>query len=123
MTRYLVVDTETTGLFDFAKPADAAGQPRLAEFAGIVCTADPSEPATEHRYLVRPDGWEMTADGTEINGLTTEYLAERGAPVADVLAFYSAQIADGLIVVAHNAQYDTKIMRGEMRRADLPDLF
>ena len=31
--KFVVLDTETSGLFDYCKPADADGQPRLAEIA------------------------------------------------------------------------------------------
>ena len=31
--KYAVIDTETSGLFDFSKPAEAEGQPRLASLA------------------------------------------------------------------------------------------
>lgn len=36
----LVIDTETNGLFDFSKPADAEGQPRLAHLAMIAMIGD-----------------------------------------------------------------------------------
>jgi hypothetical protein len=32
---YVIIDTEGSGLFDFSKPADAEGQPRLAQLAMI----------------------------------------------------------------------------------------
>jgi hypothetical protein len=33
---YLALDTEGSGLFDFTKPADAPGQPRLAAIGMIL---------------------------------------------------------------------------------------
>lgn len=60
--KYAVIDTESSGLFDFSKPADAIGA-------------------------------------------------------------YAEAVDDGAVVVAFNAQYDTKIMRGEMRRAGVDDRF
>jgi DNA polymerase-3 subunit epsilon len=48
---------------------------------------------------------------------------ERGVPVQEVLNLYESAIIGGLIIVAHNSQYDTKIMRGEMRRAGMPDRY
>ena len=54
--RYVVIDVETSCLFDFSKPADAEGQPRLAHMALIYLD---SEFNVERDYdvLIRPDGW------------------------------------------------------------------
>ena len=37
---YAVIDTEGSNLFDFSKPADAEGQPRLAELAIIYADSE-----------------------------------------------------------------------------------
>lgn len=140
--RYLVIDTETTGLPPRAEkgappiPADDPRQPRLASFAAIVCDdmGRPMPSFARRRHLIKPAGWSMAyfddlarAEGkkpaSEVNGLTDAILQAEGIPVSDVLEYYSAEIHAGLIVVAHNAVFDTKIMRGELRRAGFPDLF
>lgn len=128
--RYMVIDTETTGLPLRAEkgqppiPADAPGQPRLASFAMIVTTPDlhVDEDQT-FCTLITPDGWAMSAGASAVNGLTDEMLEAQGLPVRDVLRIYSGMVRDGWIVVAHHAQFDTKIMRGELRRAGMDDLF
>ena len=60
---------------------------------------------------------------SEVNGLTDAFLNEHGVPVAGILQFYSGHILSGLIPVAFNSQFDMKIMRGELRRGGMPDLF
>lgn len=120
--KYAIIDTETSGLFDFSKPADAEGQPRLAHLAMILASADLATTETVS-IVVRPDGWEMSDEVAKVHGLTTAHLLEHGVPVAEAIAAYSKVIDDGLIIVAFNAQYDTKVMRGEMRRAGVDDRF
>lgn len=131
--KYIVIDTETSGLFDFSQPADAPGQPRLAHLAMICVGADLSE-TSRHDFYVQPEGWTMAeydaraiAQGkkpaSEVNGLTDEFLHEKGISVRSVLEVYADEIRSGRIVVAFNSQYDCKIMRGEFRRAGMPDLF
>lgn len=120
--KYVIIDTETSGLFDFSKPADADGQPRLAHLAMIFLDEEMVETGRSD-ILVRPDGWEISEEVSKINGLTTEYLAENGVPVLDAINAYAAAVDDNHVVVAFNAQYDTKIMRGEMRRAEVDDRF
>lgn len=123
MTTYLLIDTETSGLFDFSKPADADGQPRLAELAMILIDPMDRGGAMEQHFLIKPEGWEIGPEMAAINGLTPEILEEKGVPVADAIAAYAAAVDHGAIVVAHNAQFDTKVMRGEMRRAGVDDRF
>ena len=120
--KFIVIDTETSGLFDFAKPADAPGQPRMASLAMLFCDA---ELQLDHAYhaLIRPEGWVMDAETAKLHGLTQEKLAAEGIPVRDALGAYAEAVDWGHAVIAYNAQYDTKILRGEFRRAGLADRF
>lgn len=120
--RGMVVDTEGSGLFDYKRSAEADGQPRLAQLA-IVLIDEDGNIEGENNFYVKPDGWSMTPEATEVNGLTDEFLHAHGVPVVDVLMAYSMLIEQGRFLVAHNAQHDTKSLRGELRRAGMPDLF
>lgn len=120
--KYAIIDTESSGLFDFSKPADAEGQPRLAALGVIMLHEDLTVQA-EHEFLVKPEGWVMGVEAAAINGLTTERLMAEGLDLAFVLRKYITLVETGYVIAAYNAQYDTKIMRGELRRSGLPDLF
>jgi DNA polymerase-3 subunit epsilon len=117
---YLVFDTETTGLPDWQAPADAASQPRLASFC-LLFVDDDLEIESRVSGLVKPDGWEIPATSTAINGLTQARLEEEGWDVTVPLHVLRLGIDAGRTLVAHNLQFDTKIMRGELRRAQMPD--
>jgi len=125
---YIVIDVETSGLYIYKNPdgtphpADAPDQPRLAELAIIFCDDD-FNVEREYQGYIQPDGWEMTAEATAINGLTTDDLMLLGVPVSMVLAVYHTAIKEGRVVVSHNAQFDCKALRGEARRIGIPDLF
>lgn len=120
--KYLVLDSETSGLFDFTKAADAPGQPRLASVA-LLYVDHLMQVHGELNFLCTPDGWEVSEEAAKVNGLTTEHLRQHGKPVAQVLDVYAAAIEAGYIVATYNAQFDTKIMRAELRHAGRPDLF
>jgi DNA polymerase-3 subunit epsilon len=125
---YIVIDVETSGLYIYKNPdgtphpADADDQPRLAELA-IIFADDDLNIEREYQAYIQPDGWEMQPEATAINGLTTEHLIEHGVPAPMALAVYHTAIREGRIVLAHNAQFDCKSLRGESRRLGLPDLF
>lgn len=120
--RYGILDTETSGLPDNDLPADHPTQPRLAHLAMVYVDTDLEVQAT-HDIYVKPEGWRMQPGATAVNGLTDDFLAEHGAPIGEVLDRYQEMILGGYIAVAFNAQFDCKVMRGELRRAGRDDLF
>lgn len=120
--KYAVIDVETSGIVDYTKPADDPSQPRLASL-GIVMLYEDMTTQAEHEFYVRPDGWEMTAEATAVNGLTTEFLRANGEHVITVLTRYRTLIDAGYAIAAYGAQSDCKILRGECRRAGLYDMF
>lgn len=137
--KYMTFDTETTGLPPRAPrgappiPADDPRQPRMASFAAVF-QDERGAVLARQKFLVRPEGWTMAyfddiarAEGkipaSAINGLTDEKLNAEGVPVALPLAVYSEAILAGLTPIAFNKLFDLKIMRGELRRAGMPDLF
>jgi len=124
---FLMIDCETNALPDWKRPADAEDQPRLAQLAMIMFEPheDTFRKISTFQAFVRPDGWEMEPGATAVNGLTTDLLLEKGKSIAEVLDAYEFQIKMENFggVFAFGARFDTKIMRGEFRRADRPDLF
>lgn len=128
MEKYLVFDVETTGLFDFSKPADHPEQPRLAHLNCIYADGEGNKVA-QHDFLIKPDETWTAQNFADLespsnpNPLTREILERDGVPLADALAEYSGAIQRGLIATAYNAQFDCKVMRSELRRSGMDDLF
>lgn len=128
LNNFIVIDTETSGLFRFkdeagkAVPADDPSQPHLASLA-VITLGDFGEAVDRRLFLISPDGWEMDPAATAVNGLTTEQLWAEGVPVAEALDFYERKIRQGYAVAAFNAQFDCKALRAAFRRAGRDDLF
>jgi len=122
--KYLATDTEGSGLFDFTKPADAPGQPRLAAIGMILADENLTE-LERHGFLIRPDGWifDDRSEAAKVNGLTHERLMDEGIPVKEALRIYGDAIDARCIIVGHNILHDLKMMRAEARIAGLPDRF
>lgn len=120
----LVMDCETTGLFDYSKRADEDGQPRMASLACVIVSDDwvPLE-GLEFYHLVKPDGWTMSAEATAINGLTNEQLMAEGLPISEVLDKYLGHHEMAQQVAGYGVDFDLKMLRGELRRSGRPDLF
>jgi DNA polymerase III epsilon subunit-like protein len=121
---YVVLDTETSGLMDFKKPADAPGQPRVCQIGLIFVDGDlVTEREVEH--LIKPNGWSLdnNCEAAKVNGLTQEKLEADGVDIRDLLREYGSAIDERRIVVGHNCSFDMKLMRAEMRFAGFPDRY
>lgn len=115
-------DVETTGLFDYSKPADAHGQPRICEISAIV-TDDDGVQLEDLNVLIKPDGWIITPDLTAIHGITTEMCQERGTPIKQPLEWMARAMKKSDTILAYNVAFDLKCLRGEFRRAGMDDLY
>lgn len=139
--KYMVIDTEGTGLFRHKNPdgsvarSDEPGQPRMAEFAAVLCDDNFEIEETYQRYIVPDDTWtvmgdfklelpmtEMPEEALNVNGLTFEFLHTNGVPVREALEYFSTNIP-GRALLGFNQQHDGRQLRGELRRAGMPDLF
>jgi DNA polymerase III subunit epsilon len=124
MGGFLIMDTETDGVFRYDLPSDAPGQPRLAAIA-MIEVSDNLEVTKEYFTLVRPEGWTFddSSAAAVVNGLTHARLMDQGVQIAEPLDRFCGSVTDGRVVVAHNARHDLRAMRGELRRAGRDDLF
>lgn len=118
----LAFDTETTGLPDFRAPSDAPHQPHLVQLAMILLDDDLVEQASVN-LIIRPEGWEIPKQASDIHGITTEKALALGVPekmATDLyvsMALGSRPICDGpRKVLAHNADFDLRLMRIAMLR-------
>jgi DNA polymerase III epsilon subunit-like protein len=140
---FIIIDTETTGLFTHknpdgsTRPSDAPGQPRMAEFAAVIADAELNIESTYQSYIL-PNNWrhkhperdedgelmdEMPPEVFAIHGLAIEFLRQHGKPVEMALSVYDKAVREGRTVLGFNQQHDGRMVRAELRRAGMDDLF
>lgn len=122
----LVFDTETTGIPLYDRPADHAGQPRVAQLAALLMDGD--EEIGTLDTMIRPTGWtdldRANLDKlTHLHGLDCAKLDAEGREIADVLAEFGKLMDAADVMVAYGIQFDLKLMRGEWRRNGMPDRY
>lgn len=120
--KFIVFDVETTGLFKYDRRAHEEGQPRMASLT-LIWTTPGLALVGERTLYIRPEGWYMPKLTEAINGLSTGFLMENGVPVAQALDLFERAVKAGYAFCAFNAAFDTKVIRGEFRRAGRPDLY
>ena len=117
---FLFFDTETTGLPVEGGHTNPA-QPRLVQIAAIL--TDPQFKVRGMLYsLVRPEGFEIPVEASNIHGITTEIALAQGMTLRAVLYYFLRMYSKSTRVIAHNLDYDKLVMRAEYHRLGADDL-
>jgi DNA polymerase III subunit epsilon len=114
----LFFDTETTGLPDFNKRARDPSQPHIVQLAALL-TDDNGDTLESHNVIVRPEGWTIPKEASDIHGITQERAMAVGLPAKLVAGLLLEMIRKQNLLVAHNIQFDKFLSRIAMRRHEL----
>jgi DNA polymerase-3 subunit epsilon len=113
----LFLDTETTGLADFNKRARDPSQPHMVQMAAIL-TDDLGGALEEHNVLIKPDGWTIPKEASDVHKITDE-IAAIGIAEKHAAEILLAMIRKSQLLVGHNIMFDKFIARIAMRRFEL----
>ena len=67
-------------------------------------------------FVVRPDGFDIPVSVEKRRGITTETALRLGVDVAAILRAFAKDLTNAKAVVAHNANYDERVIRAEFYR-------
>lgn len=109
-------DSETTGLPIWSEPSEGENQPHIVQLAAKLVDADTREVIQSIDLIIRPDGWVIPAEVTEIHGITTEYALAVGVPEALALQMLLAMWRVATVRVGHNESFDARIIRIATKR-------
>lgn len=124
MKKYLFFDTETQGLpKNWSAPAsDSNNWPRLVQIAWIV-NDENGEKLAENNHIIKPEGFTIPQEASNIHGITTERALAEGENLKDILIKFAGHLVKCDYVVAHNIAFDEKIIEAEMIRSRIPISF
>jgi len=105
--RYLVFDTETTGLPKSKESALLAPDnwPHLVSISWVLI--DSKTIIKERSYIIRPN-WEIPEESTHIHGITRQQAEKEGTELSLVMKEFLNERYD--ILVAHNMNFDYNIL-------------
>lgn len=114
---HLFFDIETTGLpKNYKAPvSDIKNWPRLVQIAWLV-TDDCGKEIKSAEYIIKPNGFSIPAEAAEIHGITDDIAIRSGVDLKPVLEEIAADISAAAVLVAHNIQFDEKIIGAEFLR-------
>jgi len=124
MDMVLVFDTETSGLpRNWSAPvSDVDNWPRLVQLGWFCCTPSGTV-LRSHEYLIKPEGFKISPQATQLHGITTQRALRDGVDLLPVLEQFCADVRAAKVLVAHNLDFDEKVVQSELCRAELADVF
>jgi len=114
---YLFFDTETTGLpLRYNAPLERLNNwPRLVQIAWLMYDKN-EECLFEKDYIIKPNGFLIPDCAANIHGITTEKALLEGTDLVPVLNEFSLDIENADEIIAHNIDFDEKIIGAEFIR-------
>ena len=121
---YLFFDTETTGLPRNwnALASDVENWPRLVQLAWIMYDEDGTQEESGNS-IIFPESFIIPADASRVHGITTERAMAEGIPVKSALEIFRNKISESEYLIAHNIDFDEKILCAEFIRAEMSNDF
>jgi len=119
---YLFFDTDTTGIpKNYKAPvSDINNWPRLVQIAWLV-TDNSGNEIKSAEYIIKPDGFSIPEDAARIHGITNELASQSGVDLKPVLEEITVDISKAVALIAHNMQFDEKILGAEFLRMGHPN--
>jgi DNA polymerase-3 subunit epsilon len=112
---YLVFDTETSGMANFRRPPSDPSQPHLVQL-GAILFSDEHRVLQEINLIVKPEGFTIPKEASDIHGITQEMAMSCGLPLWIVISMFREISNMAPIHVAHNLQFDAMIISASVNR-------
>jgi DNA polymerase III subunit epsilon len=119
---FLFFDTETTGIpKNYSAPvSDLKNWPRLVQIAWLLTDEQGAEEKSA-AYIIKPQGFSIPSDVALIHGITNDLAQKMGVELKPVLDEIIADLSIAAVLVAHNIEFDEKIVGAELLRAGYRD--
>lgn len=114
-------DTETTDKWDFKAAWNASHQPHLVQIGFKTYDIKTREVVFEVGHLVNSSEYptyEMSPEAAAVHGITHEAIVKYGLPPSTTCSLFQRWINRSRFAIAHNEQFDSRIMQCAFHRAD-----
>ncbi len=114
---FLFFDTETTGLpKDWNAPIkDLNNWPRIVQIAWVEYDIKRNL-ISQGDYIIKPEGFTIPKDVSRIHKIFHDDAVEMGYPLKKVLNVFNSIIDKSEYIIAHNINFDDKILSAEFLR-------
>ena len=120
-----IFDTETTGLpgSKILSNETLGLWPHVVQFSYIVYDTDENKMIAVRDFIVKlPPGITISAESTNIHGITFQMTEEKGVEITSILAEFMEWCEKSELIVGHNVEFDYNMVCAEfMRLTCVPD--
>jgi DNA polymerase III epsilon subunit-like protein len=110
MSRVLVFDTETTGLWKFKLPTDHPTQPEAVQLAASLVNDEDGRILGQVNFIIKATS-DCEPEAAAIHGVTPKLIEEAGVARRVAIASFHNLLKASEKTVAHNWDFDSKIIR------------
>jgi PAS domain S-box-containing protein len=120
--KFLVLDTETTGLIQKNKPGnDHHELPRILQFAWLLFDSQGKLIKSHNRIIHQSQP--VPATSTRIHGIDDTVIQQNGEPPHEVWSDFLMDLENCDYLVGHNIDFDIQVIEGELRRQKINNPF
>lgn len=114
---YLFFDTETTGLPDNwnAPASNFNNWPRMVQLAYLLYDTN-GQLVESKDFIIKPNGYTIPSDSSRIHGISTQKALTDGIEIDIVLADFQTMLSKATHLIAHNMEFDEKVIGAEFYR-------
>jgi DNA polymerase III epsilon subunit-like protein len=112
----LFFDTESTGIPVWDRPSGHPVQPHIVELAAVLESNETGEVVGTAHAIIKPDGWVIPPDMTEIHGISMERAMDEGIPEREAVWQFLELYRHCSLRVAHNTTFDNRMIRIGLKR-------
>ena len=117
---YLFFDTETTGLpINWKAPVSELNNwPRLVQLAYLFFDNNGIE-ISRGNHIIKTKDFTIPIDASRVHGISTDKANQEGEELSIILQNFQILVSQAQYLVAHNMNFDEKIMRAEFIRNNI----
>lgn len=113
----LFYDTETSGFPLFSEPSSDPRQPHIVQLAAKLIDLETQAVYQAIDVICRPDiTWSIPKEASDVHGITQDLALEVGIAERDALSMLLGMKERAAVRIAHNEQFDTRILRIACKR-------
>ena len=106
---FLFYDVETNGLPDYRSPIQAKHQPHIVQMGAILTDSEFNE-LERLDVIVKPNGWTIPKQVSDIHGITEERAMREGIPEHEMLYRFAEMVEKATERIAFNDKFDALLV-------------